>query len=63
MRVPNAGQDLIERRIVREGKALAEAMLANYVDPPDYSLAGLFRSAAESLSSLAHHLRGLAVRP
>ncbi len=30
MRVPAAGQPLDERRIVREGKALAERMLAGY---------------------------------
>ncbi|QYO78056.1 hypothetical protein [Devosia salina] len=42
MRVPNGGQDLEERRIVREGKRLAEAMLANYVDPPSFSVLGLF---------------------
>jgi hypothetical protein len=43
MRVPNAGQDLVERRIVREGKRLAEVMLAGYVDPPSFSLPGLFQ--------------------
>ena len=41
MRVPKAGQDLEERRIVRQGKRLAEAMLANYVDPPSFSVLGL----------------------
>jgi len=44
MRVPNAGQDLIERRIVREGKSLAEAMLADYAGPPDFSLPGLWQA-------------------
>lgn len=43
MRVPNAGQDLEERRIVREGKRLAEAMLADYVDPPSFSVLGIVR--------------------
>ena len=43
MRVPNAGQDLVERRIVREGKQIAAAMLAGYRDPLDLSVAGLVR--------------------
>ena len=30
MRAPTAGQPLYERRIVREGKAMAERMLAGY---------------------------------
>ncbi len=30
MRVPSAGQPLYERRIVREGKLIAERMLAGY---------------------------------
>lgn len=30
MRVPNSGQPLYERRIVREGKRIAEQMLAGY---------------------------------
>ena len=43
MRVPNAGQDLVERRIVREGKRLAEIMLADYADPPRLSPGRLLR--------------------
>lgn len=31
MRVPSLGQPLYERRIVREGKAIAERMLAGYM--------------------------------
>jgi hypothetical protein len=41
MRVPKAGQDLIERRIVREGKQLAKAMMADYSDPSAISLSRL----------------------
>ena len=56
MRVPNAGQDLVERRIVREGKAIAERMLADYRDPPDYSVMGL----ARQVHAWLQHLRGYA---
>lgn len=52
MRVPSAGQDLVERRIVREGKRIAEVMLADYVDPPDYSLTGLMRLMGRWSSTL-----------
>lgn len=34
MRVPSVGLPLDERRIVREGYALAEKMMAGYQDPP-----------------------------
>lgn len=56
MRVPNAGQDLVERRIVREGKAIAERMLAGYVDPPDFSIVGTVRLA----NAWLRQLRGFA---
>jgi hypothetical protein len=36
MRVPSIGLTLEERRIVREGYALAERMLAGYQDPPGF---------------------------
>lgn len=52
MRVPNAGQDLVERRIVREGKRIAEAMLAGYRDPPDYSIVGMARLLGRMLGTL-----------
>lgn len=35
MRVPSIGLPLDERRIVREGYALAERMMRNYEDKPD----------------------------
>jgi len=65
MRVPSLGQPLYERRIVREGKRLAENMLAGYsvtangrfvperswFDPAAFAeaLADTFRRAARSL--------------
>ncbi|UYO00536.1 MAG: hypothetical protein KIT02_04785 [Devosia sp.] len=50
MRVPNAGQPLFERRIVREGKALAERMLAGY----DVTANGTFvRSGSSNRPSIA----------
>ncbi|SMQ61904.1 hypothetical protein SAMN06295905_0588 [Devosia lucknowensis] len=58
MRVPNAGQDLVERRIVREGKRLAEIMLANYRDPPRLTLAGATAAVASLVQRTATVLRG-----
>ena len=57
MRVPNAGQDLVERRIVREGKAIAERMLAGYVDPPDYSVMGVARQVSQWVQQLRGYAR------
>lgn len=62
MRVPNAGQDLIERRIVREGKALAEAMLADYADPPNFPSPGLWSAFGATGTRLSTLMRGLALR-
>jgi hypothetical protein len=62
MRVPNAGQDLIERRIVREGKMIAAAMLAHYHDTPDFSLSGLVRSIVTWGSLVRDALRGTAFK-
>ncbi|MBJ3785278.1 hypothetical protein [Devosia sediminis] len=59
MRVPNAGQDLMERRIVREGKAIAARMLADYVDPPDYSVMGLARQVGLWVEQLRGYARSL----
>jgi hypothetical protein len=59
MRVPNAGQDLIERRIVREGKRVAEAMLAGFAEPRGLTILDVYRHAGERLLMA---LRGLAVR-
>ena len=59
MRVPNAGQDLVERRIVREGKRLAEAMLANLAEPAGLTLWQVYRDTALRVITA---LRGLAVR-
>lgn len=39
MRVPSIGLTLDERRIVREGYQVAEAMLRDYEDPPASLLA------------------------
>lgn len=62
MRVPNAGQDLIERRIVREGKALAEAMLADYADPSNFPSPGLWSAFGAMGTRLSTLMRGLAFR-
>jgi hypothetical protein len=62
MRVPNAGQDLIERRIVREGKIIAAAMLADYPDTPDLSLNGLVRLIGTWGGQLRDALRGAALK-
>lgn len=62
MRVPNAGQDLIERRIVREGKSLAAKLLADYADPPDFSLLGLMRLTASWTGQVFGALRGVALK-
>lgn len=62
MRVPNAGQDLVERRIVREGKRIAAAMLADYRDPPDCSVLGLYRMIAGASQALTVALRAATQR-
>lgn len=58
MRVPNAGQDLIERRIVREGKAIAETMLADYADPSGLQLSGVWRQLRTLGARFSALLRG-----
>jgi hypothetical protein len=63
MRVPNAGQDLVERRIVREGKSIAAAMLAGYSDPIDLSVAGLVRLIGSWAGQMRDTLRGTVLRP
>jgi hypothetical protein len=62
MRVPNAGQDLIERRIVREGKAIAAAMLADFPDTPDLSISALVRLIAAWGGQTRDALRGAVVK-
>jgi len=62
MRVPNAGQDLIERRIVREGKAIAETMLADYADPSGLQLSSLWRQFRTLGSRVSALLRGEPIR-
>lgn len=61
MRVPNIGLTLEERRIVREGRQLAERLLAGYVDPPRglAALPGLWR---ESFAQLGRDLQRAFVR-
>lgn len=62
MRVPNAGQPLYERRIVREGKLIAQAMLADFADRPALSIRGLARELPASARRLANALRRLSLR-
>ena len=62
MRVPNAGQDLIERRIVREGKAIAEAMLADYADPPAFQFSAPWPALRTFGARLSAVLRGEPIR-
>jgi len=62
MRVPNAGQDLIERRIVREGKAIAETMLADFADPSGPQLSGLWRQLRTLGARFSALLRGEPIR-
>lgn len=62
MRVPNAGQQLDERRIVREGKRLAEALMANYVEAPSFTLPGLVLWMASLRQHVQGALRNLSVR-
>lgn len=57
MRIPNTGQPLYERLIVREAKLLAARMLANYVDPPNYSPLGLYRQGREAIGRLVTALK------
>lgn len=52
MRIPNTGQPLYERLIVREAKMVAARMLADYVDPPNNSLFGLCRQGRDALARL-----------
>lgn len=59
MRVPNAGQDLIERRIVREGKQLAQRMLANFPEPRGLTVWQIYREAVQGLVST---VRGMTIR-
>lgn len=63
MRVPDAGQDLIERRIVREGKRLAAAMLAEYADPPRISIGSVAAAVMARWQQLRGHLQDLHTRP
>lgn len=62
MRVPKAGQDLIERRIVREGRRLAAVLLADYADPPRFSLMPLISSSLTALQPLLGRLRNMQFR-
>jgi len=62
MRVPNAGQDLVERRIVREGKRIAAAMLADYRDPPDFSVLGLMRMLSGAARAVLGAVRTASAR-
>jgi hypothetical protein len=62
MRVPKAGQDLIERRIVREGKRLATVLLADYSDPPRFSITPLVPTLLTSWQQLLGRLRNLQIR-
>ncbi len=51
MRVPSVGLTLEERRIVREGMALAERLMADYADPPGgwRALLALWRQSGAKL--------------
>lgn len=63
MRVPNTGQPLYERLIVREAKLVAARMMAGYVDPPDYdSVFGLYRQARQAVERLVLMLKAAAAR-
>ena len=62
MRVPEAGQALDERRIVREGKQLAEAMMADYADPPSLTLPGLALWVGLMRDQLRGALQNLSIR-
>lgn len=62
MRVPKAGQDLIERRIVREGKRLAALMLADYRDPPRFSVPSVVAASVATLQRVGVRLRDLQIR-
>ncbi len=62
MRVPNAGQDLVERRIVREGKLLAEIMLAGYRDSPSLTPVVVFKALSARLHQAGSILRGHSAR-
>lgn len=58
MRVPSIGLPLDERRIVREGYRIAEAMMANYREPRgflDTTLAAL-QNARQTLAGLLQAL-------
>ncbi|WP_338723080.1 hypothetical protein [Devosia sp. XK-2] len=59
MRVPNAGQDLTERRIVREAKQLAERLLADFPEPKGLTFWQVYRDHGLALVSA---LRGMTVR-
>jgi hypothetical protein len=59
MRVPNAGQDLTERRIVREAKQLAERLLADFPEPRGLTVWRVYRDYGSTFVSA---LRGWAVR-
>lgn len=54
MRVPSIGLPLDERRIVREGYRIAEAMMANYREPP-----GLMETALAIVRRASRTLAGL----
>lgn len=62
MRVPNTGQDLVERRIIREGKRLAQTMMADFVERPTPSLARLTETANHWRQVLLSALRGVSIR-
>jgi hypothetical protein len=51
MRVPSVGLTREERRIVREGMALAERLLADHADPPGgwRALLALWRQSGQRL--------------
>lgn len=54
MRVPNFGQPLDERRIVREAKLVAERMLIGF-EPPPTSIVAVWR---QWLTSAVHFVAG-----
>ncbi|WEK05114.1 MAG: hypothetical protein P0Y65_02345 [Candidatus Devosia phytovorans] len=58
MRVPSIGLPLDERRIVREGYRIAEAMMRNYRDPPTLleTVTAAARNAGQSLAMLYRNL-------
>lgn len=62
MRVPDAGQPLFERQIVREGRTLAERLMADYPETRDLSLPGLLGIASQMARQALATLRQLSLR-